>query len=90
MSRRKDRERFLAAKRLDPSYAGFRGRGQQPSGDNADLQAVTCSICGRQRNVSAQVAVEESDSYVCLSCREAELQELEPEEVSSEITPDAT
>lgn len=70
-------------KRLDPGYKGFRGQGQQPNGDDAALQSVTCSICGRIRNVAAEVATEEADSYVCLSCREAEEQGPETEETRS-------
>ena len=83
MSRRKDRDHFLSMKGLDPGYRGFRGQGQQANGDNDALQSVTCSVCGRRRNVAAEVAAEEGDSYVCLSCREAEEQEPETEELRS-------
>jgi hypothetical protein len=31
---------------------------------------VSCSICGRRRNVAVGIAEGEVDSYVCLSCRE--------------------
>ena len=69
MSRRKDRERFLERKQLDPSYEGFRGFGQdQTAPETALFQGITCSICGRRRNVLPEVA--EGDSYVCMSCRE--------------------
>ena len=71
MSRRKDRERFLERKRLDPDYEGFRGHAQESErARSTPLEMVTCSICGRRRNVAAGVAEGEVDSYVCLSCRE--------------------
>ena len=71
MSRRKDRERFLEKKRLNPDYQGFRGQGVDASGaGNAPLEMVTCSVCGRRRNVATGVAHEARDSYVCLSCQE--------------------
>lgn len=72
MSRRKDRERFEAMKRLDPDYKGFRGWRQEPSHGNAPLETVVCSRCGRKRNVARGVALEQGDAYVCTSCREAE------------------
>ena len=59
MSRRRDRERYEAMKRLDPDYRGFRGHGSEPSRPgNAPLEAVTCARCGRKRNVPRGVAVE--------------------------------
>ena len=71
MSRRKDRERFLERKQLDPNYEGFRGFGQgQTAPETGPLQGITCSICGRRRNVLPEVAETEGDSYVCMSCRE--------------------
>ena len=71
MSRRKDLERFLDRRRLNPEYAGFRGYESEPDrAGNTPLQMVTCSVCGRRRNVAVGTAMEEGDSYVCLSCRE--------------------
>ena len=71
MSRRKDRDRFEAMKRLNPDYQGFRGYGEAASGSGSvPLETATCSICGRRRNVAIGVALEEGESYVCLSCRE--------------------
>ena len=71
MSRRKDRERVEAMKRLDPDYKGFRGSGNEPSRPgNTPLEAATCSICGRKRNVARGVAQEQGDSYVCATCTE--------------------
>jgi hypothetical protein len=71
MSRRKDRERFLAMKRLDPNYPGFRGYDKEPTKPGrVPLQSVTCTICGRKRNVPLGIALAEGERYVCLSCRE--------------------
>ena len=71
MSRRKDRERFDALKRLNPDYQGFRGYGEAASGSGSvPLETTVCSICGRRRNVAVGLALEEGESYVCLSCRE--------------------
>ena len=84
MSRRKDRERFLELKRLDPDYSGFRGNDQDPTRTGAlPLQMVTCSRCGRMRNVAVGIAVEQGDDYVCLSCLEKEGDDAQPEEVVS-------
>ncbi len=81
MNRRKDRDRWLAMKDQNPDYRGFRGSGQESSGaSTAPLQAVSCSICGRRRNVAMSIAQEQGDNYVCLSCQEAEGEEVqEPE-----------
>ena len=71
MSRRKDRERFEAMKGLDPDYKGFRGFASEPDRPGkTPLEAVTCSVCGRKRNVPRGVAVEQGDRYVCATCRE--------------------
>ena len=72
MSRRKDRERFMTLKVRNPGYQGFRGYEQDDAPRAEPLQAVTCTVCGRRRNVSQEVAQEQSEGYVCLSCREAE------------------
>ena len=84
MSRRKDRERFLERKQLDPSYEGFRGFGQdQTTPETGLFQGITCSICGRRRNVLPEVAEAEGDSYVCMSCREETEAQAEEELVTS-------
>ena len=80
MSRRKDRDRFIEMKRLNPDYQGFRGFGQGPASDSTPLESVTCSVCGRRRNVPANTIPEQRDSYVCLSC----LEETEEQDQESE------
>ena len=71
MSRRRDRERIEAMKRLDPDYKGFRGHESEPSRPGkTPLEAVTCTVCGRKRNVARGIAVEQRDSFVCASCTE--------------------
>ena len=71
MSRRKDRERVLAQKRLNPNYVGFRGYDREPArtGDTP-MTSLVCSVCGRKRNVPVGVAQEQGDSFVCSSCAE--------------------
>jgi hypothetical protein len=69
VSRRKDRERVEAMRGLNPDYKGFRGHGSEPSrSGNAPLEAVTCSVCGRKRNVPRGVAIAQGDAYVCSRC----------------------
>ncbi len=71
MSKRKDRERFAALKSNNPHYQGFRGYGLGTPGPSPEaLVTLTCTVCGRRRNVSQETAREERESYVCLSCRE--------------------
>ncbi len=71
MSRRKDRERVEAMKRLDPDYRGFRGYQKEPSQPGgAPLEGVVCRVCGRKRNVPRGIAVAQRDSYVCAACRD--------------------
>ena len=71
MSRRKDRERFEAMKRLDPDYQGFRGHAGEPSqSGQAPLESVVCTVCGRKRNVPRGIALESRDSFVCATCVE--------------------
>jgi hypothetical protein len=73
VSRKKDRERFLALRHADPDYQGFRGQNPEPgTSQNTTLQVATCSICGRKRNVPAGTDAEQLEDYVCLSCREEE------------------
>jgi DNA-directed RNA polymerase subunit RPC12/RpoP len=71
VSKRKDRERFLAQKQSNPDYVGFRGR-IAGSGVIPDtrLESITCSKCGRKRNVAAGIALEHSGDYVCSTCQE--------------------
>ena len=84
MSRRKDRERFEAMKRLDPDYAGFRGHGNEPSRPGkTPLEAVTCRVCGRKRNVPRGIAQEQGENYICASCTE-EGRALEPAQAQKE------
>ena len=71
MSRRKNRERFEAMKRLDPDYKGFRGLASEPDRPGkTPLEAAICTVCGRKRNVLRGIAVEERETYVCATCRE--------------------
>ena len=71
MSRKRDRERLEAMRRLDPDYTGFRGHNSEPSrSGKTPLEAVTCSVCGRKRNVPRGVAVEQGENYVCARCVE--------------------
>ncbi len=71
MSRSKDRERYTTMKRLNPDYKGFRGYDLEPDRPGqTPLQAVTCTVCGRKRNVPLGIAVEQEDRYVCQSCLE--------------------
>ena len=84
MSRRKDRDRFTEMQRLDPDYRGFRGYGQEPTrAGNTPLETLTCSVCGRRRNVPAGIALEHGDKYVCLSCSEEAEGEPEKEPLVS-------
>ena len=70
MSRRRDRERYEAMRRLDPAYRGFRGYSSQPRAVVEPLEPVACTTCGRTRNVPQSVASEQRDSFVCSRCRE--------------------
>jgi len=71
MSRRKDRERISAIKRLNPDYPGFRGLSSEPEKTGgAPLATAICSVCERRRNVPLGIVLEQNDSFVCLSCQE--------------------
>ncbi len=72
MSRRKDRERFLAQKKLNPDYPGFRSYSQEPDRGNVPLQTVVCSRCGHNRNIPVGTALDAGEQYICLSCQEEE------------------
>lgn len=71
MSRRKDRERFMAQRRQNPDYKGFRGYANDPSrGGATPLVAVNCSVCGKKRNVPVGIAEEQGEDYVCMTCQD--------------------
>ena len=71
MSRRKDRERVLAQKRMNPNYVGFRGYDREPARTGSTpMTSLVCSVCGRKRNVPVGVAQEQGDQFVCSSCAE--------------------
>ncbi|MBM3946590.1 MAG: hypothetical protein FJ315_04205 [SAR202 cluster bacterium] len=71
MSRRKDRERLDAMRRLNPDYRGFRGVAEEPTqAGNTPLEAVTCTVCGRKRNVPRGSLPARGEPYVCLACQE--------------------
>ena len=86
MSKRKDRERFATLKSGNPYYQGFRGYGAGPSAPSPEaLTALTCSLCGRRRNVTQDVAREQGDAFVCLSCtEESEVADTTGSEVEEE------
>ena len=69
MSRRKDRDRYLALRHQNPDYKGFRGLGNGPSRvRNVPLVALNCSVCGKKRNVAAGIAEQQRESYICITC----------------------
>ncbi len=71
MSRSKDQQRYDAMKRLNPDYKGFRGFQLEPDRPGqTPLEALTCAVCGRKRNVPLGVAVEQAERYVCQRCQE--------------------
>lgn len=57
-------------KRLNPDYVGFRGYDSPAQASGPPLEKVTCSSCGRVRNVPVGVAAEHPDDYVCATCQE--------------------
>lgn len=60
-------------KRMNPDYKGFRGYRNEPNRrGKTPLEAVTCSVCGRKRNVPRGIAQERGDSYVCSMCEDEE------------------
>lgn len=76
MSRRRDRERYEAMRRMDPGYRGFRGHSSEPRVVVEPLEPVLCAACGRTRNVPHSVATQQRDSFVCARCNEAEREAL--------------
>lgn len=88
MSKRKDRARFLAQKEQNPDYTGFRGQGQSSGATTeAPLESITCSQCGRRRNVAAGVVLEHPDDYVCATCQEELDSEAEGASVPADEQP---
>ena len=80
MSRRKDRERVLAQKRMNPNYVGFRGYDREPARTGSTpMTSLVCSVCGRKRNVPVGVAQEQGDRFVCSSCAEEQAASAAPD-----------
>ena len=75
MSRRKDLERFLRIKQDNPSYQGFRGANTVTEKAPSALESVTCSVCGRKRNVASDTIPEDRDNFVCMRCQGSSLPE---------------
>ena len=75
MSRRKDLERFLRLKQENPGYQGFRGGNTVTEKPPPVLESVTCSVCGRKRNVAKDSLPEDRANFVCLNCQESNLPE---------------
>ncbi len=70
---RKDRERFLRRKEANPDYQGFRGADTvvaAPAPPQPATESVTCSSCGRRRNVNVDTLPEDRSTFVCLRCQE--------------------
>jgi hypothetical protein len=71
VSRKKDRQRIEAMRRLDPDYRGFRGRENEPTRPGkTPLTSLVCSVCGRKRNVPVGVAAEQGERFICSTCQE--------------------
>ena len=70
--------------RLNPDYVGFRGHDNPAESSGPPLEKVTCSRCGRVRNVPVGVASEHPDDYVCATCQE-ELEEAEEETEGADL-----
>ena len=69
MSRRKDRDRYLALRHQNPDYKGFRGYENDPTRTgNVPVVALNCSICGKKRNVAVGIAEQQRENYVCIAC----------------------
>ena len=69
MSRRKDRDRYLALRHQNPDYKGFRGYENDPSRTGSiPLVGLNCSVCGKKRNVAVGIAEEHRENYVCITC----------------------
>ena len=71
MSHKKNQQRYDAMKHLNPDYKGFRGYQAEPDKPGqSPLETLTCTVCGRKRNVPLGVAVEQKERYVCQSCQD--------------------
>ena len=87
MSRRKDRERYEDLRRVNPEYSGFRGyEGEPGRAGNTPHQTMTCSVCGRKRNVPLGIAQEQGESYVCMTCMEEASAESPADPATAEAT----
>ena len=75
MNRRKDLERFLRLKQDNPDYLGFRGANTVTEKSAPAMESVTCSVCGRKRNVTSDTIPPDRDSFVCISCQGTSLPE---------------
>ena len=72
----------MSMKQLNPDYTGFRGyAAESTDSDQTALEKVTCSLCGRVRNIPSGVAMQHKDDYVCATCQE-ELDREAPEAAS--------
>ena len=88
MSRRKDRERFASMKASNSQYQGFRGHDQEARGPTEEpMTPITCTACGRKRNVPREEATEQGEGYVCLTCREEKEKTEDHGVVASEEPP---
>ena len=88
MSRRKDRERFASMKASNSQYQGFRGHDQEGHGPAEEpMTSLTCTVCGRKRNVLREEATEQGVGYVCLTCREEKEKAEDHGVVASEEPP---
>ncbi|MBI2164928.1 MAG: hypothetical protein HYU29_00795 [Chloroflexi bacterium] len=71
MSKRKDAERLEAMRRSHPEYLGFRGREREPvRPEDTPLVHLTCTSCGRRRNVPSGMLKMKPEEYVCLACQD--------------------
>ena len=73
---RKDRERFLRLKEANSEYQGFRGAETvtAPAPPPAPItESVTCTSCGRKRNVNVDTLPEDRSTFVCIGCQEEQI-----------------
>jgi len=75
----------MTMKQLNPDYPGFRGSSPPEAVSSREaLQTVTCSQCGRKRNVPTNVAAEHSEDYICATCQEEAVEEASNEPTAGE------
>ena len=72
MSRRKDQDRYLRLKQANQDYIGFRGSKAATAKASPALESVVCSVCHRKRNVASASLPADRETYVCLTCQEAQ------------------